>query len=146
MLEKAERGVIDETYAGSIAEQTKQLDEGDGGSSEPSDDRNGLNEPISLNRYNAPLHALLERRGTRQSAADRTIAQKRREGLEKPTIGRLIWKDRADGPICTFCLGAFVPPTTVTPRRASRGLQNYCEKNITNAGFTDDAPPAPVMA
>src|SRR5262249_44672617 len=76
------------------SEQTKQLDEGDGGSSEPSDDRNGLNEPISLNRYNAPLHALLERRGARQSAADRGIAQKRGDDLEKPTICRLIRKDK----------------------------------------------------
>jgi hypothetical protein len=76
-------GRQDPPTARSIAEQTKQLDERDGGSSEPSDDRNGLNEPISLNRYNAPLHALLERRGARQSAADRGIAQKRGDGREK---------------------------------------------------------------
>src|SRR5262249_47274797 len=55
---------------------------------------NGLNEPISLNRYNAPLHALLERRGARQSAADRGVAQKRGDGLEKTTICRLIRKDK----------------------------------------------------
>src|SRR5262245_5038408 len=67
----------------SLTQQTKKLQKRNHGACECGEDRNRLDEPISLECRNVPLCSLLEGCRPRQRSPEGPIAQKRRNRVEE---------------------------------------------------------------